>query len=50
MLAAADGPTEVHRVQVARGLLRNAKPVPGLFPTEHIPIKREAARLLRTYY
>jgi acyl-CoA dehydrogenase len=44
MLAVADGPTEVHKVQIAKALLRNAKPVPGLFPSEHIPTKREAAR------
>lgn len=38
-LALADGPTEVHKVQVAKGLLRNAKPADGLFPTEHIPTR-----------
>jgi acyl-CoA dehydrogenase len=43
MLAVADGPTEVHKVQIAKALLRQAKPAPGLFPTEHIPTKREAA-------
>ena len=44
MLAVADGPTEVHLVQVANALLKNAKPAPGLFPSEHIPAKRAAAR------
>jgi acyl-CoA dehydrogenase len=44
MLAVADGPTEVHMVQVANALLKNAKPAPGVFPTEHIPTKRAAAR------
>ena len=43
MLAVADGPTEVHQVQVANALLKTAKPAPGLFPTEHIPTKTEAA-------
>lgn len=43
MLAVADGPTEVHKVQIAKALLRNAKPAPGVFPTEHIPTKRDAA-------
>jgi acyl-CoA dehydrogenase len=43
ILAVADGPTEVHKVQVAKALLKQAKPAPGLFPTEHIPTKREAA-------
>ena len=42
MLAVADGPTEVHLVQVANALLKKAHPVPG-FPSEHIPTKREAA-------
>jgi acyl-CoA dehydrogenase len=44
MLAVADGPSEVHLVQVANALLKNAKPAAGLFPTEHIPTKRAAAR------
>jgi acyl-CoA dehydrogenase len=44
VLAVADGPTEVHKVQVAKALLRDAKPAPGVFPTEHIPTKRDAAR------
>jgi acyl-CoA dehydrogenase len=44
MLAVADGPTEVHKVQVANALLKNVQPAPGLFPTEYLPTKREAAR------
>jgi acyl-CoA dehydrogenase len=43
-LALADGPTEVHKVQVARAFLKNAHPAPGLFPSEHVPTRREAAR------
>ncbi|MGA5704141.1 acyl-CoA dehydrogenase family protein [Peterkaempfera bronchialis] len=43
-LALADGPTEVHRTTVAKQLLRGVEPAPGLFPSEHIPPKREAAR------
>jgi len=43
MLAVADGPTEVHLVQVANALLKTAKPAPGLFPSEHLPAKRAAA-------
>lgn len=43
-LALADGPTEVHKVTVARQLLKDTEPAPGLFPTEHLPTKREAAR------
>jgi acyl-CoA dehydrogenase len=44
MLAVADGPTEVHQVQVANALLKTAKPAPGLFPTEHLPTRRDAAK------
>lgn len=43
MLAVADGPTEVHLVQVANALLKTAQPAPGVFPSEHIPTKRDAA-------
>jgi acyl-CoA dehydrogenase len=38
-----DGPTEVHKVTVARQVLRNYKANPALFPSEHIPTLREAA-------
>lgn len=41
-LALADGPTEVHKVQVAKGLLRHATPASGPFPTEHIPTRLAA--------
>lgn len=43
-LALADGPTEVHKVQVAKTLLRSAKAAPGLFPSEHIPARLAAAK------
>lgn len=43
-LALADGPTEVHKVQVAKAFLKNARPHDGLFPSEHIPTKLAAAR------
>lgn len=43
-LALADGPTEVHRNTVAKLLLRQHKPAPGLFPTEHLPPRVDAAR------
>ena len=38
----ADGPTEVHKVQVARQVLRDYQPTDDLFPTAHLP-KRQAA-------
>ena len=36
-----DGPDEVHKVTVARKILKGYKPVD--VPTEHIPTRREAA-------
>ena len=39
-LALADGPTEVHKVAVARGTLKKYTPAPGLFPTDHSPTRR----------
>jgi acyl-CoA dehydrogenase len=44
VLGIADGPTEVHKVTVARQVLRDYKPSDDLWPTEHVPRKREAAR------
>lgn len=43
-LALADGPTEVHKVQVAKAYLRKAQPYDGIFPPEHIPTRLEAVR------
>jgi len=39
----ADGPTEVHKVQVARRVLDDYVPCDDLFPSAHLPKKREAA-------
>jgi acyl-CoA dehydrogenase len=39
----ADGPTEVHKITLARGLLSHTEPAPGLFPTSHIPLLKEQA-------
>jgi acyl-CoA dehydrogenase len=38
-----DGPTEVHKVSVAKDVLRNVKPSPGVFPTYFVPDTRAAA-------
>ncbi|MDE8653517.1 acyl-CoA dehydrogenase family protein [Novosphingobium album (ex Liu et al. 2023)] len=42
-LAFADGPTDVHRSQLARAYLKKAVPADGLFPREHIPTRTAAA-------
>ena len=39
----ADGPTEVHKVTVARQVLREYEGTKGLFPTGHLPALREQA-------
>jgi acyl-CoA dehydrogenase len=44
VMGLADGPTEVHKVTVARQVLRNYKATDGMWPTEWIPGKLEAAR------
>jgi acyl-CoA dehydrogenase len=43
-LGLADGPTEVHKVTVARQVLREYKPVDGLWPSAHLPTRRAEAR------
>src|SRR3954453_22600239 len=40
----ADGATEVHKVNLAQGLLRGYQPAPGLFPTRHLPTQRAEAQ------
>ena len=40
----ADGPTEVHKMTVARQVLRGYKPVEGLWPSGHLPSRKAAAR------
>ncbi len=45
-----DGPTEVHKVSVARDVLRDITPSPGVFPTYHVPARRaEAERKFAAY-
>lgn len=43
VMGLADGPTEVHKVTVARQVLRDYKPTAGLFPTGHVLTQREKA-------
>jgi acyl-CoA dehydrogenase len=44
IMGIADGPTEVHKVTIARRVLRDYKPSDGLFPSQHIPSRVAAAR------
>jgi len=44
VLGIADGPTEVHKVTVARQLLRDYSPSDDLWPSQHIPRRLAAAR------
>ena len=40
----ADGPTEVHKMTVARQVLRDYEPVDDLWPSGHLPKRLAAAR------
>ena len=44
VMGLADGPTEVHKVTIARQVLRNYKATDGMWPTEWIPGKVDAAK------
>jgi acyl-CoA dehydrogenase len=44
VMGLVDGPSEVHRVTVARQILKRYQAAPGLWPTEHLPEKIAAAR------
>jgi acyl-CoA dehydrogenase len=44
VMGLADGPTEVHKVTVARQLLRDHQPSDDLWPSEWLPKKQAAAR------
>jgi acyl-CoA dehydrogenase len=44
VMGLADGPTEVHKVTVARQVLRDYRPSDDLWPTQHLPKRQAAAR------
>jgi acyl-CoA dehydrogenase len=41
----ADGATELHKLQIAKRLMRGVEPTTGLFPSTHLPTMRAAAEL-----
>jgi acyl-CoA dehydrogenase len=43
-LAFADGPTDAHRSQLARSLLKDVAPATGLFPSDHSPTRLAQAQ------
>jgi alkylation response protein AidB-like acyl-CoA dehydrogenase len=43
-MAVMDGVDEVHKVTVARNVLKEYRPHDGLWPTEYLPAKREQAK------
>ena len=43
VMGLADGPTEVHKVTLARQLLKDVQPSPDVFPSGHLPRMRAAA-------
>jgi len=49
-LGVVDGPSEVHKITVAKTVLRDYRAAPGLFPTYHIPSLREAAMAKYGHY
>jgi acyl-CoA dehydrogenase len=44
VMGIADGPTEVHKVTVAREVLKDYGPADGLWPSEHLPARLAGAR------
>ncbi|MBM4266429.1 MAG: acyl-CoA dehydrogenase [Deltaproteobacteria bacterium] len=44
VMAIADGPTEVHKVTVARAIFKQYQPYEGLWPREFLPAKVEEAK------
>ncbi len=44
VMGLADGPTEVHKITVAKQVLRGYEPSDDLWPTQHLPKLRDQAR------
>ena len=43
VMGIADGPTEVHKITVAKQVLRDFRPDNDLFPSYHLPKLKQAA-------
>jgi acyl-CoA dehydrogenase len=50
VMGLADGPTEVHKVTVARQVLRDYAPTDDMWPSQHLPKRRDAARVKLAEY
>lgn len=44
VMGIADGPTEIHKINVARRILKKYQATEGMWPSYHIPSRQEAAR------
>ncbi|MBJ8343556.1 acyl-CoA dehydrogenase family protein [Antrihabitans sp. YC2-6] len=44
VMGIADGPTEVHKATLAKQILRDYQPAPGLWPTQHRPALEQQSR------
>ena len=44
IMGIADGPTEVHKVTIARQVLKGYQPADGVWPSAHLPERRAEAR------
>ena len=44
VMGIADGPTEVHKLAIAKAALKGVEPADGLWPSEHLPARRAEAR------
>jgi acyl-CoA dehydrogenase len=44
IMGIADGPSEIHQMQIGRTLMKQATPQAGRFPTEHLPARKAAAQ------